>query len=66
MLMAQDAGKAGMALDAMKFADGVLRVVTVRELKQHHPAGVSSAVPSIAFMPSSVKFGTKKKRGGKR
>lgn len=66
MLMAQDAGKAGMALDAMKFADGVLRIVTVRELKQHHPAGTSSAVPSIAFMPSSVKFGTKKKRGGKR
>jgi hypothetical protein len=66
MLIAQDAGKAGMALDATKFADEVLRVVTVRELKQHHPAGSSSAFPSTSFMPSSVKFGAKKKREGKR
>jgi hypothetical protein len=65
VLIAQDAGKAGMALEATKFADGVLRVVTVRELKQHHPAG-PSAVPSTSFMPCSVKFSAKKKREGKR
>jgi hypothetical protein len=55
-----------MAIDGTKLADNVLRTVTVRELKQHRP-GVASSIsaPATAFTPSSVKFGAKKKRGGK-
>ena len=58
-----------MVVEGMTVSGKVLRVVTVRELKQHHPApagpdsGSSSA--SIAFTPSSLKFGSRKKRGGK-
>lgn len=53
-----------MAMDAMQLGDNVLRVVTVRELKQHHKPGPSTSTPT-SFMPSSVRFGAKKKRGGK-
>jgi len=55
-----------MALDGMEFAGGKLRVVTVRELKQHRSASTMGTTGATAFMPSAVKFGAKKKRGGKR
>jgi hypothetical protein len=54
-----------MAIEGMKISGSPIRVVTVRDLKQHHPASadqtVSAAAP--AFVPSSVRFGIKKKRG---
>lgn len=57
-----------MAIEGMKLADSVLRVVTVRELKQQKSAHANSASGTSAvavFTPSSVRFGAKKKRGGK-
>ena len=52
-----------MVIEGMQVSGSALRVMTVRDLKQHHP---ESAAPAVAFVPTSVKFGTKKKRGGKR
>lgn len=58
-----------MVVEGMMVSGKVLRVVTVRELKQHHPTpvGLDSGSPSaaIAFTPSSLKFGSRKRRGGK-
>ena len=50
----------------MQVSGSTLRVMTVRDLKQHRPesAATTSAL-AAAFVPTSVKFGAKKKRGGK-
>jgi hypothetical protein len=57
-----------MAIDGAKLSDSIVRVVTVRELKQHKVASnVNPTTATLAtFTPSSVRFGAKKKRGGKR
>ena len=59
-----------MALEGIEVSGTILRAVGVRELKQHHspnPAvGAARADPALAFTPSSVRFGAKKKRGGGR
>ena len=55
-----------MAIDGMQMSGSTLRVMTVRDLKQHYPQPTAPAsAPTAAFVPASVKFGTKKKRGGK-
>jgi hypothetical protein len=53
-----------MAIEGTEFSGVLLRAVSVRELKQHYPK-VSDPSTSGApiFTPSSVRFGTKKKRG---
>ena len=56
-----------MVIEGMQVSGSALRVMTVRDLKQHHPESVAStSTPAVGFVPTSVKFGTKKKRGGKR
>jgi hypothetical protein len=55
-----------MAIDGTNLADSIVRVVTVRELKQQKLSNANSGVDAVAtFTPSSVRFGAKKKRGGK-
>jgi len=55
-----------MAIDGMKLADSFVRVVTVRELKQQKLATANPGQGAVqTFTPSSVRFGAKKKRGGK-
>jgi len=58
---------AAMAIDGTKLSDSIVRVVTVRELKQHKVASNANprAATVAAFTPSSVRFGAKKKRGAK-
>jgi hypothetical protein len=56
-----------MALEGIEVSGSILRAVGVRELKQHHsPNPAVGTAPVLAFTPSSVKFGAKKKRGGGR
>ena len=63
----KDAGKAAMELGGAEVSGSVLRTVSVRQLKQHHTSNpVITAAPALAFTPSSVRFGAKKKRGGGR
>jgi len=55
-----------MAIEGTRLADNILRVVTVRELKQQSSANTNSGKGAVTpFTPSSVRFGAKKKRGGK-
>lgn len=58
---------ASMAIDGTKLLDSIVRVVTVRELKQHQvSSNADSGAATVAvFTPSSVRFGAKKKRGAK-
>ena len=56
-----------MALEGAEVSGAILRTVAVRELKQHHSLSTAvGAAPALAFTPSSVRFGVKKKRGGGR
>jgi hypothetical protein len=49
-----------MALEGKEISGGVLRVVSVRDLKQHYPK-TADANPPTAMVPSSVRFGAKKR-----
>jgi hypothetical protein len=56
-----------MAIEGMQLSGDPLRIVRVRELKQHHraPAEPVAAAAAPTLVPSSLKFGAKKKRSGK-
>lgn len=56
-----------IALNGKEEFGNVLRVVSVRELKQHFPRrGSAEGASATSFVPSSIKFGAKRKRGGRR
>ena len=56
-----------MALGGAEVSGAVLRTVAVRELKRHHaPNPAVAGAAALAFTPSSVRFGVKKKRVGGR
>lgn len=55
-----------MSIEGTQVSGSTLRVMTVRDLKQHHPESTPpTSAPTVAFVPTSVKFGAKKKRGAK-
>lgn len=65
LLMSQDAGVAAMAIEAIELSGRILRIVSVRDLKQHHPKStIQGSMPTPSLVPSSVKFGARKKRVG--
>jgi hypothetical protein len=58
---------ASIEINGKEAFGNILRVVSVRDLKAHYPARKNGeATSATAFVPSSVKFGAIKKRGGKR